>query len=115
MAPSDVDLPPGMTVYVAGLFRRVEGRPPVSGAEEDRIQAEHLTELRKLLLDGKLIAAGPFLDDGPLRGLMIFAPGISEVEARTLLEGDAAIREGRLVLELRSWLGPAGLRRDPLP
>ena len=52
--------------------------------------------------------AGPFLDNGDLRGIYIFDVKTIE-EAKELTETDPAIQAGSLVLELKPWYGSAGL------
>lgn len=56
-----------------------------------------------------LLVAGPFLDDGDLRGIYIFDVESVE-EARALTETDPAIRRGWLEMELHPWYGPAAMR-----
>jgi hypothetical protein len=52
--------------------------------------------------------AGPFLEDGQLRGIYVFAVESVE-EARKLTETDPAIQAGRLRMELHPWYGSAAL------
>jgi uncharacterized protein YciI len=56
----------------------------------------------------KLIAAGPFGDDGRLRGIFVFRVGSSE-EAKTLIETDPAVQAGRLAMEIHPWMVPDGI------
>jgi uncharacterized protein len=58
--------------------------------------------------EGKLILAGPFLDDGDIRGIYIFNVQTVE-EAEALTKTDPAIQSGRLVMELHPWYGSAAL------
>jgi len=64
---------------------------------------------------GKLVLAGPFdapaSDRDGYAGLFVLDVA-SEAEARALLDGDPAIQAGRLVPELRTWYGPAGITYD---
>jgi len=57
---------------------------------------------------GKLIVAGPFLDDQAMRGIFIFNVETVD-EARLLAETDPAVKAGTLVLELHPWYGSAAL------
>ncbi len=100
-----------MTTYVMGLLRRGPNVPKLSDAESQRIQDGHMANIRKMAETGKLIVAGPFTDNGDLRGVFIFKCTIEE--ARTLAAPDPAIQSGRLVLELHPWFAAAGLRVDP--
>jgi uncharacterized protein YciI len=104
-------LPP-MTTYVFGLLRRAPDRPQIPEAEADAIQENHLAHLRRLRERGDLIVAGPFVDDGELRGILIFRNRSME-EVRELTRSDPALQTGRLVLELHELYAPAGLRVVP--
>ncbi len=57
---------------------------------------------------GKLVLAGPFMDEGDLRGIYIFNVTTIE-EAQSLTETDPAIQAGSLVMELKPWYGSAAL------
>ena len=46
--------------------------------------------------------AGPFTDDGDLRGLFVFRTGTLE-EAKAMAEQDPAVKAGRLRLEWHPW------------
>ena len=72
------------------------------------LQRAHLDNITKLAETGKLVLAGPFLDDGEVRGIYIFDVKTIE-EARKLTETDPAIKAGRLRMELRPWYGSAAL------
>jgi uncharacterized protein YciI len=58
--------------------------------------------------EGKLVLAGPFLDDGELRGIYVFNVETVE-EARALTATDPAIQAGSLVMELKPWYGSAAV------
>jgi len=68
----------------------------------------HLKNIMRLADEGKLIVAGPFLDDQPIRGIFIFNVSTVE-EAKKLTETDPAIKAGSLVMELHPWYGSTGL------
>lgn len=115
MAPAtEYEKLPAMTHYVLGLFRRVPNRPDLPEADANRIQEGHMANLRELTERGELIAAGPFEEDGDLRGVMIFSTGSVE-RARELTADDPAMLNGRLLLDLFTWFGPAGLKVVPPP
>lgn len=97
----------GMKTYVMAFLKRGPNR---SGSEEERAQLQraHLDNINRLAEEGKLLLAGPFLDDGELRGIYIF--DVSTVdEAKLLTESDPAIKAGSLVMELVPWYGSAAL------
>jgi uncharacterized protein len=116
MADSDQRTPtpeeaklPKMTTYVFGLLRSSPNRPQVGEAEAEAIQESHLAHIRRLREQGALIVAGPFMDDGELRGILIFRNRSIE-EVRTLTQHDPALERQLLTLELHEWYAPTGLR-----
>jgi uncharacterized protein YciI len=57
---------------------------------------------------GKLVAAGPFLDNTKARGVVIYRVANVE-EARSLAAADPAVKAGRLVLEAHPWMTFKGI------
>lgn len=98
------------TYYVAFLSRGPKWSPEVT-PETRRIQEEHLANIRRLGESGKLILAGPFTDDGKLRGMFVFRVHSLE-EAQQLADSDPAVKAGRLAVELHPWFAPKGIRVD---
>ena len=56
---------------------------------------------------GKLVLAGPFVDGGVHRGVVVYRVATME-EAKRRAEGDPMIKAGRLVVDLHPWLVPRG-------
>ena len=75
--------------------------------EVEKIQAGHMANIQRLADEGKLIVAGPFLDDKDLRGIFIF-DSESEVDVKALVETDPAIITGRLRYEIHPWMTAKG-------
>ena len=75
--------------------------------ETMRIQEGHMANIERLAKEGKLIVAGPFLDDKDLRGIFIFDLE-SEEEVKALVETDPAIIAGRLRYEIHPWMTAKG-------
>jgi uncharacterized protein YciI len=97
----------GMKTYVMAFLKTGPNRPKDSVAR-DELQKAHLKNIMRLADEGKLIVAGPFLDNQDIRGIFIF--NVSSVEeAKKLTESDPAVRTGSLVMELHPWYGSAGL------
>ncbi|WP_157593110.1 YciI family protein [Rufibacter tibetensis] len=55
--------------------------------------------------DGKLTLAGPFLDNGDVRGIFIF--NVNTIEEA---EVDPAVKAGRLIMESHPWYGQKGAK-----
>jgi uncharacterized protein YciI len=80
--------------------------------EVSSLQKAHLKNITRLIDEGKLILAGPFLDDQPLRGIFIFDVASIE-EAKELTSTDPAVKAGTLIMELHPWYGSAALKEIP--
>ena len=76
--------------------------------EAEELQRGHMANITRMAEAGELILAGPFMDDGDLRGIYIFNVTTIE-EAQSLTETDPAIQAGSLVMELKPWYGSAAL------
>jgi uncharacterized protein len=66
-----------------------------------------MAHIREMGASGKLVAAGPFLDDGPLAGIFVF--DATPEEARALADRDPAVQAGRLLLDLHGWMVAEGV------
>ena len=97
----------GMKSYVMAFLKRGPNRDR-SPEEAQALQRAHLDNMDNMVKDGKLVMAGPFLDDGELRGIYVFNVATIE-EAQALTETDPAIQAGSLVMELHPWYGSAAL------
>lgn len=97
----------GMKVYVMAFLKRGPDRSQDS-VEAARLQAAHMANIRRLAEEGSLVLAGPFMDDGDLRGIYVFNVSTVE-EARALTATDPAVKAGRLAMELHPWYGSAAL------
>ena len=67
----------GMKTYVMAFLKRGPNRPKDSTTRAE-LQKAHLKNITRLVNEGKLILAGPFLDDQDIRGIFIF--NVSTVE-----------------------------------
>ena len=68
-----------------------------------------MANINKMAATGKLVVAGPFTDNGDVRGVFIFHQTTVD-EARAMTDQDPAVKAGRLVVELHPWMAAAGLR-----
>jgi len=97
----------GMRTYVMAFLKAGPNRERPSD-EAQKLQAAHRANIRRLAAEGKLVLAGPFADNGELRGIYIFDVA-TVAEAETLTRTDPAILAGQLVMELHPWHGSAAL------
>jgi uncharacterized protein YciI len=99
----------GMNRYVFAFLKAGPNRDQDS-LTAAKLQQAHLANIGRLAQEGKLVLAGPFLDEGDIRGIYIFAVETVE-EATNLTETDPAVQAGRLTMELHPWYGSAGLKQ----
>lgn len=97
----------GMKPYVMAFLKRGPNRSQDSITAAN-LQKAHLQNITRMANEGKLVLAGPFMDDGDIRGIYIFNVATVE-EARALTETDPSVQAGRLTMELHPWYGPATL------
>jgi len=91
--------------YYLGFLKRGPKFSPEDSPERQRIQEAHLKNIGRLHEMGKLVAAGPFLEDTELRGIFVFKTATME-EANELTNTDPAVQAGRLRIELYEWKVP---------
>ena len=95
------------TAYLAFLTRGPKWTPERTPQTEE-IQKAHLANINRLAQTGKLVVAGPFGDNGQLRGIFVFKVSSLE-EAKELAATDPAVKAGRLALDVHTWLVPEGI------
>lgn len=101
-----------MMTYYLGLIYRGEKWTAERTPEVEELQKAHLAHIGEMAKSGKLILAGPFADNGNLRGLFLFKVDTLE-EAKALSESDPAVKAGRLKIELHPWYAAKGITIDP--
>ncbi len=97
----------GMKKYVFTFLKKGTNRD-LSEEEARELQIAHLNNINRMAEERKLIVAGPFLDDGDIRGIYIFDVETVE-EAEELTKTDPAIQNGVLSMEFKEWYGSAAL------
>jgi len=98
-----------MKTYVMAFLKAGPNRSQDS-TEAARLQRAHLDNIQRMAREGSLVLAGPFLDEGAVRGIYIF--NVESVEAaRRLTATDPAVQAGRLEMELHPWYGTAALQQ----
>lgn len=94
-------------LYFAFLTRGEKWTAEKTPATEE-LQKGHMANINRLAGMKKLIAAGPFGDDGRLRGIFVFRVASLD-EAKALTATDPAVQAGRLAVELHTWMVPEGI------
>ena len=95
------------TAYLAFLTRGEKWTPEKTPATE-ALQKAHLDNINKLAEMKKLVVAGPFGDNGRLRGIFVFKVDSFD-EARSLAASDPSVQAGRLAIQIHPWLVPEGI------
>ena len=99
----------GMKKYTMAFLKKGLNRN-LSEDEATKLQRQHLDNIHQMVEDGILLLAGPFLDDGDIRGIYIF--DIESVEeAKKIAEADPAVKAGSLILDIHPWYGSAAIMK----
>jgi uncharacterized protein YciI len=101
-----------MTVYYVYLLKKGPTWTPESTPELEKLQTDHISNLRRLGEEGKLVLNGPLLDsfqlEGEIRGIGVLKAK-SLVEAHEWIDTDPMVKAGRLIFELHTWMVEKGI------
>lgn len=100
-----------MSEYFIVFLRRGPKWTAEMTPEIEKVLEGHFANIKKLTDEGKLVLAGPFMEqtgDSALAGLFIFRVD-SIAEAIRLAEQDPGVQAGRFTFEAVAWYGPKGL------
>jgi len=103
----DVAQPSTLEPFVFGFLVRGANTSQDKAASDD-IQKGHLSYMETLHAQGKLVVAGPFADDAPARGIVIYRVK-TIADAMALAADDPAVKAGRLKLEAYPWMTIRGI------
>ncbi len=103
--------PEGDTVYTMKQYFMVflKSGPTRSQTPEEaaEIQKNHLAHIGWMAEQGYVDIAGPFGDDGEVRGILVMRVPTKE-RAEELAAMDPAIKAGRLIMEIHPWWAAVG-------
>lgn len=101
----------GMKSFIMVFLK--SGKTKIDDKEKSaEIQKGHMENIQKLVKEGKLVLAGPFMDKTEYRGIFILDMTDMKL-AEEFVSQDPAVIAGVLEMELHPWYGSAALMVIP--
>lgn len=95
-----------MQQYYMVFLKSGENRSQDS-TELAELQKQHLAHLSRMAEEGFVSLAGPFGDDGEIRGIAVYNTP-TQAEADSLARLDPMVQAGRLEIEVHPWWAAKG-------
>jgi hypothetical protein len=101
-----------LDAYTIVFLRRPADAPEMPADQLEALQKDHIAFNQRMRDEGHALVTGPVTGqpDESLRGISIFRTSVEET--RRLTEQDPSVKAGRLVLDVFTWLMPAGTLGD---
>lgn len=99
---ADPKTPMTMTQFYLVLLTKGAKADEGAAADKQKLQVEHMWNVRRRLDDKSFATAGPFTDGGNLRGIFVIAAKTAD-EAKAIAEADPSVKAGVLAVEIHPW------------
>jgi uncharacterized protein YciI len=99
---SDAHATPAPSKMYFVFLNRAANAPTVSKEKGEEIQAGHMANIKRLYDEGRLVMAGPFMDDTSLRGIFVFKADTPDA-VKEWISTDPAVKAGRLEGDIHPW------------
>ena len=98
------NFPKGMKQYFMGfLVRGEKSGQPIAKDQLNALQQQHLAYIRSQAKAGKYALAGPLLDNGRIRGVLMINAASAE-DAKNIASADPMVKSGRLAVEIHPFM-----------
>lgn len=96
------NIPMTMTKYHFVLLNSGTNAATGSPSDGQKLMLDHLWNIRRMMDEGKMAAAGPLADGGAIAGIFVFATDSMD-QAKAWANTDPMVKVGRLTPEIHPW------------